>query len=218
MPRKETNPIVVGQRFGRFAVEATGKYCLCLCDCGTRKTVRRDHLKTGMSQSCGCLHSERSSARTENLHKANTKHGKSGTRLHSIWFGIKQRCGNPNNPAYKHYGARGIELCNRWFDFSNFLSDMGEPQKGMTLERIDNNLGYSPDNCRWATRAEQMSNTRANRRITHQGETLTITQWAKRLGVHRNTFNERLRCGWSEHDAITIPFRTRNARHLTPPC
>ena len=210
MPRKEINPVFVGQRFGRFVIESVGRYCLCLCDCGTRKDVRRDHLKTGMSQSCGCLHSERSSARTKNLHKANTRHGESKSRLYSVWQNIKGRCHRPEHKFYQYYGARGIEVSQEWREsFEQFIFDMGERPDGMTLERIDNNRGYSKENCRWATRKEQSNNTRANRRIEHDGMSLTITEWAIKLGIHRNTLNERLRSGWSIKSALCTPIRKR---------
>lgn len=213
MPRKEINPVVIGQRFDRLIVKEIGRFCYCICDCGNEKKVRRDHLKSGATKSCGCMHSELSSKRTKNLHKFNTKHNLCGTTIHNVWCGIKQRCNNPNNTFYHYYGGRGIEVCDEWInDFQNFLDDMGIPEEGMTLDRIDNNLGYFKENCRWATRKQQACNTRQNKLITYKDETLNITQWAKKLGVPRNTFDERLRRGWSVDEAIETPFIKRRKR------
>lgn len=210
MPRSEINPIVMGQRFERWTVLTIGRHCSCVCDCGVKKQVRRDHLKSGMSLSCGCLHKERASARTKHLHECNMTHGLSKSRLYSVWQNIKGRCHKEKHLFYKYYGARGIAVCDRWReDFSYFIEDMGIPEAGMTLDRIDNNAGYSKENCRWATRKEQSNNTRANRRLEHDGLNLTITEWAELRGIHRNTLNERLRNGWDIPLALDTPAAFR---------
>jgi len=115
-----------------------------------------------------------------------------------------QRCTNPNNPAWKHYGGRGITVCEEWFNFENFLADMKEKPAGLTIERIDNNGNYEKGNCKWANHHEQMQNTRAIRRITFNGETLRVREWAHRLNVSTGTLNRRLR-KFPLEEAMTIP-------------
>lgn len=123
---------------------------------------------------------------------------------YSVWQGMKYRCNNPNAPAYKNYGGRGIKICMRWSNsFHNFLSDMGErPTSKHTLDRIDNDKGYSPDNCRWATRAEQGRNTRANRLVTYNGQTKPLIEWSEITGVNYGTLRSRLDNGMSLEDAF----------------
>jgi hypothetical protein len=116
------------------------------------------------------------------------------------------RCRKPDSDQFRYYGARGIRVCERWLEFSNFLADMGERPTGKTLDRIDNDGNYEPGNCRWATHAEQMSNSSRNVRLTFRGETLTLTQWAQRIGVGKTTLACRLRLGWTVEEALTAPL------------
>lgn len=195
----------IGSVFGRWRVvekTETARKVVCLCACGTQRVVRSDHLVGGATLSCGCLHSELASARTPALHKSNTTHGKSKSRAHGIWLGMKQRCLNPNNPAFAYYGARGIKVAKKWMEFSNFLADMGEPPSNHTLERINNNGPYAPKNCKWASRREQSNNRRANRRITINGRTQTLTEWSQESGIHVNTLAQRLDGGIAPDRAI----------------
>lgn len=129
-------------------------------------------------------------------------HGMSKTKLYSIFRSMHERCECRTHRAYGYYGARGISVCDRWRDFNNFVSDMGHPLKGYSLDRIDNNKGYSPENCRWATRLEQQNNTRATHLVEHDGEVLSISQWAKKIGVSRNRIRTRLQRGMSIQDAL----------------
>lgn len=122
-------------------------------------------------------------------------HGKSGTRVHTIWVGILNRCTKPRHKHFPRYGGRGITVCKRWLKLENFLRDMGLPKPGMTLERIDNNRGYSPANCRWATRKEQGNNRRDNIRVSFRGKTLNLAQWADSLGLNRQTIYSRYKTG-----------------------
>lgn len=120
----------------------------------------------------------------------------------------RQRCRNPNNRDYPHYGGRGITVCERWDNFETFLADMGIRPKGMTLDRVDNSKGYSPENCRWATRAEQSQNTRKTSFITYQGETRTVTDWAKISGISRDTLQARITIlGYTPEQALTKPVK-----------
>ena len=183
---------------GRSRRDASGlksraKYWLCKCACGTHKDVRHDHLMSGRTVSCGCYHKKAASERASNMHKANTTHGMSKTRAHSVWFGMKGRCLNPNNQAFEYYGGRGITVCDRWLEsFQNFLDDMGEPPEGYTIERIDVDGNYEPNNCKWADRREQQNNRRANRRVTIGGITKTIMQWSQETGIPHQTLYARL--------------------------
>ena len=122
-------------------------------------------------------------------------HGKARTPIYILWQAIKQRCYNPRHTAFSRYGQRGIYVCERWHNFENFMNDIGERPPKYTLDRIDNNGPYSPENCRWATRKEQSNNRYVNVRITHEGLTLTATQWSERLGIQVNTLLARYHAG-----------------------
>ncbi len=158
------NPIdIAGQRFGRLT--AVGKvynpdkpiaYWLARCDCGGETTTTASRLRSGHSQSCGCLQRERTgnAART---------HGGTRHPLFRLWRGMMDRCTNPNHAAYEYYGGRGIRVCERWQDFNNFVEDVGARPEGLTLDRRDNDGDYGPDNHRWATMLEQSANKRPRR-------------------------------------------------------
>lgn len=126
------------------------------------------------------------------------KHGYSGTAEHNAWRNMRRRCYTKSNPIYHLYGGRGIRVCDRWNEsFLNFLEDMGpRPSTRHTLERVNNNRGYGPENCCWATMKEQHRNTRRNRFVSFQGERLTLADWAQRKGLHPATLHSRLRRGW----------------------
>lgn len=202
-------PVQPGDVFARLTVvqRATRQgYLLCSCSCGNQKDVRSDHLRRGLVQSCGCLHRERASARASNMHKANVTHNKSNSAAYASWLAMKQRCTNPNSKFYSYYGGRGITICSSWLNsFENFYADMGDPPSGHTIDRIDNEKGYDPTNCRWAPRIVQLNNRRTNRRVTFLGVTATVTQWARLLGFPRNTLDQRLAAGWSVERAFTEP-------------
>lgn len=189
-----------GAMFGLLTVIAQcvdrPRYFSCSCECGTEKPVRKDHLLTGKTISCGCEAARRSSARAGKMHEARRSHAASKSRAYTSWCAMKQRCQNPNNNAYRRYGGRGIYVCDRWQSFDCFLADMGQPADGMTLERIDNDGPYSPENCRWASRREQSGNLSVNRNVTWNGETLNLSEWSRRTGIHRNTLDQRLAAGW----------------------
>lgn len=179
----------------------------CVCSCGNSCEIASGQLMNGTAQSCGCLRAELSRARRET-------HGESGSREHRIWKGLKRRCCDPNNPAYKGYGGRGIALCPRWQGengFVNFLADMGKcPSPKHTLDRFpDKNGDYKPSNCRWATMLQQGRNSRKNRLVAHDGEILPISVWAERTGINRSTIQERLNRGWTATSAITTPVKRR---------
>ena len=138
-----------------------------------------------------------------------TTHGMSRTPEYNAWSHMKDRCFNPNNKNYLDYGGRGIAVCDRWLNLENFLADMGtKPSPKHSLDRIDNDGDYCPDNCRWATKAEQANNRRYNRLITIGCVTLTIAQWAIEMGFDKNLIYCRLNSGWSEFDAVMTPVHT----------
>lgn len=139
-------------------------------------------------------------------------HGLSRTKIYGVWCDMKRRCLNPNKSDYKYYGKRGIKVCDRWMDFKLFLEDMGVPPEGKTLDRIDNSKGYSPENCKWSTRLEQMNNTRFNKVISFDGESLSISAWERKLGWRPGTLKRRLLRGWEPDRALTSPLRQVSSR------
>lgn len=207
----------VGMRFGRLTIiEAARKIgnhyrCLCRCDCGNTKLVKRDNLRIGCSKSCGCLGRENLKAIGEAhaIHGECRRHG-GKTAEFKVWVGIKQRCLDPNSKIYFRYGGRGITICQRWLDsYENFISDMGRrPTALHTIERKDNDGPYDPSNCRWATRTEQANNRRTNHRLTYNGETLSIAEWSRKVGIAQMTLCARIKYGWSTEKALTQPLRT----------
>jgi hypothetical protein len=175
---------LTGQRFGRLTViglhptETRKTYWACQCDCGNAKVVRSDSLQSGAIRSCGCLKKEQD---RENL-EANHSHKMSGTRIYGIWQGMKGRCYNPHDARYDRYGGRGITVCNEWKDsfeaFYEWTMANGYSEN-LTIDRKDNDKGYSPLNCRWATSKEQSNNRSTNISITIGNATKSLTEWCE---------------------------------------
>lgn len=206
---------LVGKRFGLLTVLELSeplrglRSWRCRCKCGKHSVVPTGALNSGNTKSCGCL--QRSvlgnSVRTHGM--SNSRITGYVNRTYGIWQAMRDRCSNPNRKDYHRYGGRGITVCKRWAKFENFLSDMGECPLGLTLDRKDNNKGYSPNNCQWATRREQGRNTIRNKLININGATQCLLEWLVEYQVPKNRYYARLRYGWSVVDAITKPLYTR---------
>lgn len=204
---------LVGQVFDRWTVVSRAENTpqgqamwTCRCECGVEKTLKSIVLRRGLSKSCGCW-------KLEMLVERSTKHGHgpaSGySPTYSTWAAMVKRCTNPNAPTYYRYGGRGIEVCERWRDFVNFLADMGEKPDGMTLDRVDNEGHYGPDNCRWATMKVQGRNRSNNHVITFRGETRCLSEWAETVGINLATLKDRLENGWAIEEAFSTPVERR---------
>jgi hypothetical protein len=143
-----------------------------------------------------------------------TKHGLSDTPEHNIWLGIRKRCTNPADRVYPYYGGRGIKVCQRWDNFANFLADMGpRPSPQHSIDRYPNQDGdYEPNNCRWATRTEQMRNKSDNRLLTLGDETHCVAEWAERLGISVNTIRKRVYSGYTDEQALSTQHFSRRWR------
>lgn len=190
---------IIGKRFGRLLVvemvderSKCGeiKY-LCKCDCGNEKIIVGTSMRNGSTRSCGCLISEETARRAK-------IHGQSNTRLYKIWSGMIERCINPNRNEYMYYGGRGINVCNEWLnDFKSFYEwAMSHGYSDdLSIDRIDVNGNYCPENCRWATPKEQSDNTRKTVHITVNGVTKNATDWAKTIGVGRSTISRHVKKG-----------------------
>lgn len=180
---------IVGQKAWNLTCvrPLSGSFCEFLCDCGNLHRMNKKHF--GTIKSCGC-------------HRK--KHGMSQTGMYMAWNAMIERCCNPNCEAFKHYGGRGISVCERWRDFRNFLADMGERPAGMTIERENNDGNYEPGNCRWATMKEQGRNKRTTRILTHNGRTMPLMDWAEELGVSCATIHNRIQ-RWGLEAALSTP-------------
>lgn len=193
---------MIGSRYGRLiavsevGLGSKGMIFTFKCDCGNYKNISGAQVRSGKASSCGCLRSEMMSAK-------NTKHGHVGSPAYETWQGMKNRCCNEKQPAYKNYGGRGITICDKWQKFEGFLEDMGERPDGCTLERLDNDKGYEKSNCVWATIEQQSRNTRQNKFITHNGKTLCMKDWAKETGIPYPTIQDRRRKGLPPSEILT---------------
>jgi hypothetical protein len=204
---------LTGQTFGRLTVKAFAGYTharqaqwICECIEGNVVTCLALNLKRGNSQSCGCLKRERTIT-------AHTTHGKRSSPEYLVWNGMIQRCTNPGQKSYADYGARGITVCETWLNsFEAFYRDMGpRPSSQYTVERRNNTLGYTPENCFWATRTTQNRNSRKNIYLTLNGITQCAEQWASEIGIDRRTILWRKHRGWSDEQALTTPVSSSNS-------
>ncbi|MGB3797600.1 MAG: hypothetical protein WA957_15010 [Alteraurantiacibacter sp.] len=207
---------LTGQQFGDWTViekHPESKHghsrWVCRCSCGVVRVVFGNNLTRDKTVSCG--------------HEARTAGGlwASYTSEYGTWGQMLKRCGDPANPAYHHYGGRGIYVCERWHDstegaFENFIADMGQRPQGCQIDRIDNDGPYSPENCRWVTPIENSHNSTSVRLIEFQGKVLPIAEWARELGFSPRVLYMRLRNGWTVERALTQPKRKSPTRRTSP--
>lgn len=206
--------ILIGQRFGsRVVIGFSGKdkinnfLWLCMCDCGTKSTIRATLLRNGKSKSCIACSNKANVG-------ASFKHGHAtvcgASKEYYTWNSMIGRCHNVKHRQYSEYGGRGITVCEEWRkSFINFFNDMGpKPSPSLSLDRMDNNKGYYKGNCRWATKSEQQRNTRANKYIEHNGEKLLLTDWAKRLKTGGTSIRQMLKRGKSFSEVISYYSKT----------
>ena len=197
---------ISGQRFGRLIVlrliERTRSATRweCRCDCGAITVTAASRLKSGKTQSCGCLRAELTSERRK-------IHGLSAHGTYKSWVQILQRCTNPKDKRWSQYGGRGITIAPQWLDFSAFVRDMGIKPQGCSIDRIDNNGNYEPGNCRWASQQTQQNNRSNNHLLTAMGQTMTIAEWSRHSGIQWNTLWARIRAGWSAELAVSTKPR-----------
>lgn len=192
-----------GKRYGKLLVVGRDTnrkpvgHWKCICDCGETTSVYGTSLRNGGTTSCSCVRNA-----------THVTHGRSNSSVYNIFKGMTQRCLNENNPRYKRYGGRGIKICDRWHPatpnaFDNFLEDMGErPTSKHSIDRINNDGNYEPENCQWATLEEQGSNKSTNRNLTLVGRTQTLSRWAREKGIKPSVVDKRLRIGWTESQAL----------------
>lgn len=211
---------LTGKQVGRLTVLGRGEdkttksgkriiQWACQCTCGNVTLVTTGHLHGGHTQSCGCLKVEAGKKTGE----ANFTHGQVDSRLHHIWMCMKSRCNYSKNKRFQHYGERGVKVCDAWSEkFENFrdwaLSN--GYRDDLTLDRIDVNGNYCPENCRWADIYTQANNKRNNRRISSGGETHTVAEWSRLTGISSGTIFARLRKGWTDYEAVNTPVMRRD--------
>jgi len=222
-----TNPGLKGtgydlrnQKFGKWVVDDCdpirknrGYFWKCTCECGSKGEILQYNLTSGQSTSCGCY-------RREVMGALNFTHGMSRTRIYRIWGDMKSRCTNPNFTEYENYGGRGISICEEWANsfetFKEWALDNGYSEN-LTIDRIDNNGNYCPENCRWITLLEQANNTRANKHISLNGETHTISEWSRIFDVNPRSFRDWVKIYKSEEDILRKVEEYKNKKGPRPP-
>lgn len=199
---------LTGEKIGRLTVikrvennKANNAQWLCQCECGKEIITTTANLKRRHSKSCGCLRKEHTSGINNNFYK----HGMYNTKLYQTWHNMKQRCFNKNSSHYKNYGGRGIKVCDEWLEFMNFYNwaMSNEYSEELTIDRIDVNGNYEPDNCRWVDNKTQCNNKRNNHLITYNGKTHTMMEWSRLLNIKYDVLRFRLKRGWDIEKALT---------------
>ena len=181
---------MIGKTYGRLTVlgedpkRNKNNHILynCKCSCGKSKKILGSSIRSGASKSCGCLQKE-----------SITKHGMDRTPEYKAYQSMHQRCYNKKSKQYKGWGGRGIDVCSEWHDFNKFYEDMGDRPEKHTLERLDNEKGYGPDNCIWATPKEQALNRRNSIKVMHHGKEITVKEFASSIGLTESGARKRLK-------------------------
>lgn len=206
---------LTGMAFGKLKVIGRGDpptmagstMWQCVCECGVEKTYRSWDLRYGKVLSCGCHKAEAIGGRRR-------VHGDSNSKLYNVWSAMRRRCLSPSCKDYQDYGARGITICEEWDDyiaFKKWALDNGY-KAGVSIDRINNDLGYRPDNCRFVGLRTQANNKRNNSLITACGKTMTLAQWSRHTGINRTTISARINIyGWSLDEAVSIKAGGRRA-------
>jgi hypothetical protein len=211
-PTPQSSPTdLTDRRFGKLtAITLSGSrqgrsLCwVCECDCGRRIEVPANRLRAMRTWHCGC--------------QGHGRHGMVGTKVYRAWQAMKERCHNPNHAEFHNYGGRGIKVCDEWRDdFLAFYEHIGDPPTDKhTIDRIDFDGDYEPDNVRWATPKEQARNQRSNRLVVYKGQSRCVNEWAEILGIKPITLYFRLRNGWSVERAFEEPVQSRRIRWPLP--
>lgn len=196
-----------GDIYGRFRIlgiyqekNAYPKHALVECSCGSPpKFVSLKTLRSGESQSCGCLHKERI-----------TKHGAWSHPLFPVWSRMMSRCYNKKDKRYSRYGKRGIKVCDKWHDVNSFIADLSPSfKRGLTIDRINNDGDYEPSNCKWETRKKQNRNYSRNIYLTYNDEAMCLADWAIRLNICYGTLWDRMKQGWSTERMLSTPVLSK---------
>ena len=207
---------LTGERFGRLTVigvvpgeKGKQKKWECVCDCGNKTEVVYTSLMSGNTQSCGCL-------KTERLRQRCTTHNMRHKRLYSIWCDMRKRCKNESEQNYYLYGGRGIEVCDEWQKFEPFKEWAYATgyNDSLTIDRINPNGNYEPSNCKWSDLYEQANNKRNNVKLSYNGQTKTVAEWSRAIGIKAETIYWRIHKGWTPEKALTTPpHRTGKNKH-----
>lgn len=193
---------LIGEKFNKLTpikYIKNGKY-LCKCDCGNECIVSGTSLIKNRTMSCGCYRNNR-------IKHLNLRHGGCKTKLYGVWNTMRQRCENQNTEHYKLYGGRGINVCEEWHDFANFKhwAEITGYKPGLTIDRIDPNKGYFPENCKWSTMKEQSNNRRNNLKVDYNGKLLTVQEIAAMTGLSRQTIELRIHKGYTPKEIVETP-------------
>ena len=215
---------LTGQKFGRLTViklayiKNSYSFWHCICECGVNKIIMGRNIRSGITKSCGCYVRDINAKRMAIIGKKNKTHGDGGigrrSRLYTIWVPMIQRCENKNTRNYMDYGGRGITVCHEWHKYEAFKTwalSNGYADN-LSIDRIDVNGNYCPENCRWTTMKVQQNNKRNNRYITINGETMTAAEWADKNGIPRSAVYARFKRGIDEITAVTKPIAIPGGR------
>lgn len=220
---------ITGNKYGRLTVLSyeglkrtndKGHLCAywrCKCECGNEITVLGTSLRSGNTLSCGCLQSDIIKTRNAMFAKHGAKRNGMRDRLYSIWLSMKSRCNGVNRNAYKYYCGREIKVCKEWdhdfIAFREWAINNGY-RDGLSIDRINNDKGYSPNNCRWATAKEQANNRRNNILIEYSGKKQSVGDWARDTGLSYRTINARIKAGWEVNKALEYPSKRSKNKSL----